>query len=78
MVAGEIKRVLDAHLGRNVPPSSVYNLSHRHNWRKLAPYKRHPQTAGKCCEKGCAAEEIFQLKQATADIKAALNDTFAY
>jgi hypothetical protein len=43
MVVGEIKRALDARLGRNVPLPSVYNLLHRHNWRKLAPGKRHPQ-----------------------------------
>lgn len=43
LVVGEIKRALDAHLGRKVPLSSVYNLLHRHNWRKLAPDKRHPQ-----------------------------------
>ena len=24
--------------------SSVYNLLHRHGWRKLAPDKRHPQS----------------------------------
>jgi transposase len=43
LVAGEIKQALDARLGRKVPLSSVYNLLHRHNWRKLAPDKRHPQ-----------------------------------
>lgn len=43
LVAGEIKRALDDHLGRKVPLSSVYNLLHRHNWRKLAPDKRHPK-----------------------------------
>ncbi|MDR0250284.1 MAG: winged helix-turn-helix domain-containing protein [Burkholderiales bacterium] len=24
--------------------SSVYNLLHRHGWRKLAPDKRHPKS----------------------------------
>lgn len=43
LVVGEIKRALDAHLGRTIPLSSVYNLLHRHNWRKLAPDKRHPK-----------------------------------
>jgi transposase len=43
LVVGEIKRALDARLGREVPLSSVYNLLHRHNWRKLAPDKKHPQ-----------------------------------
>ena len=36
-----LKQALDAHLGRTVPLSTVYNLLHRHNWRKLAPDKRH-------------------------------------
>jgi len=40
LVAGEIKRALNVYLGREVPLSSVYNLLHRHNWRKLAPDKR--------------------------------------
>jgi transposase len=38
------KRALDAHLGRKVALASVYNLLHRHNWRKLVPDKKHPQT----------------------------------
>lgn len=41
LVVREIKQALDAHLGRTVPLSTVYNLLHRHNWRKLAPDKRH-------------------------------------
>ena len=43
LVVGEIKRKLDAQLGREVALASVYNLLHRHNWRKLAPDKKHPQ-----------------------------------
>lgn len=43
LVVGEIKRALDEHLGRPVALSSVYNLLHRHGWRKLAPDKRHPK-----------------------------------
>ncbi|MDR0477829.1 MAG: winged helix-turn-helix domain-containing protein [Desulfobulbaceae bacterium] len=41
LVVAEIKRALDAHLGREVAVASVYNLLHRHSWRKLAPDKRH-------------------------------------
>jgi transposase len=44
LVVGEIKRALDAHLGREVALSSVYNLLHRHDWRKLAPDRRHQQS----------------------------------
>ena len=43
LIVGEIKQALDARLGRKVALSSAYNLLHRHNWRKLAPDKRHPK-----------------------------------
>ena len=44
LVVGQIKVALDQHLGRKVSLASVYNLLHRHGWRKLAPDKRHPQS----------------------------------
>lgn len=44
LVAGQIKAALDQRLGRSVALASVYNLLHRHDWRKLAPDKRHPQS----------------------------------
>ena len=40
----QIKAALDKRLGRKVALASAYNLLHRHNWRKLAPDKRHPQS----------------------------------
>ena len=43
LVVGEIKQALDARLGRKVALASAYNLLHRHDWRKLAPDKRHPK-----------------------------------
>lgn len=43
LVVGEIKRALDERLGRTAALASVYNLLHRHGWRKLAPDKRHPK-----------------------------------
>ena len=43
LVVGEIKRALDARLGRKTALASTYNLLHRHGWRKLAPDKRHPK-----------------------------------
>ena len=43
LIASKIKRALDARLGRTVALASVYNLLHRHGWRKLAPDKRHPK-----------------------------------
>ena len=44
LVVGQIKQQLEAALGRKMALSSVYKLLHRHNWRKLAPDKRHPQS----------------------------------
>ena len=44
LVVGQIKVALDARLGREAALASVYNLLHRHDWRKLAPDKRHPQS----------------------------------
>ena len=44
LVVGQIKSALDQRLGRQVALASVYNLLHRHGWRKLAPDKRHPQS----------------------------------
>lgn len=43
LVVGQIKAALDKRLGREVALASASNLLHRHNWRKLAPDKRHPQ-----------------------------------
>jgi len=44
LVVSKIKEALDGRLGRKVALSSTYNLLHRHNWRKLAPDKRHTQS----------------------------------
>lgn len=44
LVVPQIKAELEAALGRGMALSSVYNLLHRHGWRKLAPDKRHPQS----------------------------------
>lgn len=44
LVVPEIKPMLEAKLGRPMALSTVYNLLHRHGWRKLAPDKRHPQS----------------------------------
>ena len=41
LVAGPVHQALEGRLGRKVALSSVYNLLHRHGWRKLAPDKRH-------------------------------------
>jgi len=44
LVVPQIKGELEAKLGRTMALSSVYNVLHRHGWRKLAPDKRHPQS----------------------------------
>ena len=44
LVVPQIKTELEAALGRSMALSSVYNLLHRHGWRKLAPDKQHPQS----------------------------------
>ena len=41
IVVSEIHHALEIQLGRHVGLSSVYELLHRHNWRKLVPDKRH-------------------------------------
>jgi len=43
LVVSEIKEALQAQLGRAVALASVYNLLHRHDWRKLVPDKLHPK-----------------------------------
>lgn len=44
LVVGQVKAELEAALGRPMALSSVYNLLHRHGWRKLAADKRHPKS----------------------------------
>ncbi|MBU2774327.1 winged helix-turn-helix domain-containing protein [Acidithiobacillus ferrooxidans] len=44
LVVGQVKERIDAQLKRPMALSSVYNLLHRHGWRKLAPDKCHPQS----------------------------------
>lgn len=41
LTVSRIHQALEQHLGRKVALASAYNMLHRHNWRKLAPDKRH-------------------------------------
>jgi transposase len=41
LVASEIHKALERHLGHKVALASAYNLLHRHGWRKLLPDKRN-------------------------------------
>ena len=53
LVVGQLKPILEKARGEPMALSSVYNLLHRHGWRKLAPDKRHPQSDP-------AAQEAFK------------------
>jgi transposase len=44
LVVGPIRQALQEALGQDIALSTVYNVLHRHGWRKLAPDKRHPQS----------------------------------
>ncbi|MDR2697515.1 MAG: winged helix-turn-helix domain-containing protein [Holophagales bacterium] len=50
LVAGEIKAVLEARLGRKVHETTVYRMLKRHGWRKVAPGPRHPRQDPKAAE----------------------------
>jgi len=43
LVVSGIKAAYEARLGKEVAESTVYRLLHRHNWRKIAPRRRHPK-----------------------------------
>lgn len=44
LIVSEIRQALEKKLGHKVACATTCNLLHRHNWRKLAPDKRHPKT----------------------------------
>lgn len=43
LVVSEIRHALEEKLERKVALSSVYNLLHRNDWRKLVPDRQHPK-----------------------------------
>ena len=43
VVVAAVRQALQERLGRPVALASVYNLLHRHGWRKVVPDKVHPQ-----------------------------------
>ena len=52
----EVSRIHCAYetkIGKDVPSSTIYDLLHRHGWRKVAPRPRHPQG-------DAAAQEVFK------------------
>lgn len=44
LVVGQIKSEFEKASGRKIALSTMYNILHRHGWRKLAPDKHHPQS----------------------------------
>ena len=45
MTVVEIRKELDAELGRETEPSYVYKVLKRHGWRKVMPRSKHPKAA---------------------------------
>lgn len=43
LIVSEIGDALHRKLGKSTSKATVYNLLHRHGWRKSAPDKRHPE-----------------------------------
>ena len=43
LIVPEIHKAYEAALGRTVPPSTVYRMLDRHDWRKVMPRPRHPK-----------------------------------
>ena len=43
LIVSEIRQALDQKLGRTTALATIYNLLHRHGWRKLSPDKQHPK-----------------------------------
>lgn len=44
IVAKAIKEGVEGVLGRRVSDDYIYDLLHRHGWRKVAPHPRHPKS----------------------------------
>jgi len=43
LIVNDIREALDKKLNQATSVATIYNLLHRHGWRKLAPDKRHPK-----------------------------------
>ena len=44
VVAGKIKLAYEKKVGKEVAESTIYRMLHRHGFRKIIPYKRHPKS----------------------------------
>jgi transposase len=43
LIVSDIHKAYEKVLGRSVPPSTIYRMLERHNWRKVMPRPRHPK-----------------------------------
>jgi transposase len=43
LIVPEIHKAYEAAFGRSVPPSTIYRMLERHNWRKVMSRPRHPK-----------------------------------
>jgi transposase len=44
LVVTDIHNALNAHVGKALSKATVYEILHRHNWRKIVPRRRHPKS----------------------------------
>jgi transposase len=44
LIVTDIHKAYEAAVGHTVPPSTVYRMLDRHNWRKVMPRPRHPKS----------------------------------
>jgi transposase len=43
LIVSEVHQAYERQYGRKVYPTVIYDLLHRHNWRKIAPRPSHPK-----------------------------------
>ena len=43
LVVSEVQAAYETRIGKKVPPSTVYRLLARHDWRKIVPRPQHPK-----------------------------------
>jgi transposase len=43
LVVSDVQVAFEARIGKAVPPSTIYRLLARHDWRKIVPRPQHPK-----------------------------------
>ena len=64
----DLKVAYEEAIGHATSESTVYNLLHRHGWRKLMPRPHHPR---RDLNDPLAAERLIEIDAATLDARAA-------